>query len=83
VRAAALSAALAGVLSTGTAAAVTIQALFTEGKDAMKKARATLAPDDKDYDRLGGWLEDLQHVAGGKVIGRTGDPGSQPGGMQG
>ena len=49
----------------------------------VEAARATLAPDDKDYERLGGWLEDLQHVAGGKVIGRTGDPGSQPGGMQG
>ncbi|MSO43792.1 MAG: hypothetical protein EXQ74_00540 [Thermoleophilia bacterium] len=38
-------------------------------------ARATLATDDKDYERLGGWLEDLAHVAGGKIIGRTGDPG--------
>ncbi len=44
-------------------------------------ARATLAPDDKDYVRLGVWLEDLAHIAGGKIIGRTGDPGSAPGGM--
>ncbi|MEO2138696.1 MAG: hypothetical protein ABGX91_00480 [Thermoleophilia bacterium] len=45
----------------------------------VEAARAGLAPDDKDYDRLGGWLEDLSHIAGGKVIGRTGDPG----GLQG
>lgn len=45
----------------------------------VEAARATLAPDDKDYVRLGGWLEDLSHIAGGKVIGRTGDPG----GLQG
>ncbi len=44
-------------------------------------ARATLPEDDKDYARLTGWLEDLEHVAGGKVIGRTGDPGAQPDGM--
>ena len=48
----------------------------------VESVRATLAPDDKDYERLGGWLEDLQHVAGGKVIGRTGDPGAAPDGMQ-
>ena len=47
----------------------------------VEAARATLEPGDKDYDRLGGWLEDLQHVAGGKVIGRSGDPGAQPDGM--
>lgn len=47
----------------------------------VEAARATLEPDDKDYARLTGWIEDVQHVAGGKVIGRTGDPGSQPGGM--
>jgi len=45
----------------------------------VEAARAGLAPDDKDYDRLGGWLEGLSHIAGGKVIGRTGDPG----GLQG
>ncbi len=49
----------------------------------VEAARATLAPDDKDYVRLGGWLEDLSHIAGGKVIGRTGDPGSRPDGMAG
>ena len=48
---------------------------------AVEAARATLPEDDKDYARLTGWLEDLSHVAGGKVIGRTGDPGSQPDGM--
>lgn len=47
----------------------------------VEAARATLEPGDKDYDRLGGWLEDLSHVAGGAVIGRTGDPGAQPDGM--
>jgi hypothetical protein len=45
----------------------------------VEAARATLEPDDKDYARLSGWLEDLAHVAGGKIIGRTGDPG----GLQG
>lgn len=47
----------------------------------VEAARATLEPDDKDYARLSGWIEDVQHVAGGKVIGRTGDPGAQPDGM--
>jgi hypothetical protein len=47
----------------------------------VEAARATLPADDKDYERLGGWLEDLSHIAGGKVIGRTGDPGAQPDGM--
>ena len=47
----------------------------------VEAARATLEPDDKDYARLTGWIEDVQHVAGGKVIGRTGDPGAQPDGM--
>lgn len=47
----------------------------------VEAARATLDPDDKDYARLTGWIEDVQHVAGGKVIGRTGDPGAQPDGM--
>ncbi len=45
----------------------------------VEAARAGLAPDDKDYERLGVWLEDLTHIAGGKIIGRTGDPG----GLQG
>lgn len=49
----------------------------------VEAARATLEPDDKDYARLTGWIEDVQHVAGGKVIGRTGDPGSRPDGMAG
>ncbi|MBM3664680.1 MAG: hypothetical protein FJW92_02655 [Actinobacteria bacterium] len=48
---------------------------------AVEAARANLSEDDKDYARLTGWLEDLSHVAGGKVIGRTGDPGAQPDGM--
>lgn len=48
---------------------------------AVEAARANLPEDDKDYARLTGWLEDLSHIAGGKVIGRTGDPGSQPDGM--
>ncbi|MBL6632807.1 MAG: hypothetical protein O3B97_01900 [Actinomycetota bacterium] len=47
----------------------------------VEAARATLDPDDKDYARLTGWIEDVQHVAGGKVIGRTGDPGAQADGM--
>lgn len=47
----------------------------------VEAVRATLDPDDKDYARLTGWIEDVQHVAGGKVIGRTGDPGAQPDGM--
>jgi hypothetical protein len=32
--------------------------------------RATLAEDDKDYARLGGWLEDLAIVKGGGVPGK-------------
>jgi len=39
----------------------------------VQEARATLAEDDKDYARLGGWLDDLEIVKGGKVIGRFGD----------
>ena len=39
----------------------------------VMEARATLSEDDKDYARLGGWLEDLEIVKGGKVIGRFGD----------
>ena len=32
--------------------------------------RATLAEDDKDHARLGGWLEDLAVVKGGGVPGK-------------
>ncbi len=45
----------------------------------VEAVRATLAPDDKDYVRLGGWLEELAVIADGKIMGRTGDPG----GLQG
>jgi hypothetical protein len=36
----------------------------------VEAARATLAEDDKDFIRLGGWLEDLSSVAGGQVPGK-------------
>jgi len=36
----------------------------------VEATRASLAVDDKDYERLGGWLEDLQSVAGGAVPGK-------------
>ncbi len=36
----------------------------------VEAARAGLGEDDKDYDRLNGWLEDLKQVAGGGVPGR-------------
>jgi hypothetical protein len=36
----------------------------------VEAARATLADDDKDFVRLGGWLEDLASVAGGAVPGK-------------
>jgi hypothetical protein len=39
----------------------------------VEDARATLAEDDKDHARLGGWLDDLAVVKGGQVIGRHGD----------
>jgi len=39
----------------------------------VQEARASLAEDDKDYARLGGWLDDLAVVKGGQVIGRFGD----------
>ncbi len=39
----------------------------------VQEARATLSEDDKDYARLGGWLDDLAVVKGGQVIGRFGD----------
>ncbi|MDX6554232.1 MAG: hypothetical protein QOD86_427 [Miltoncostaeaceae bacterium] len=34
------------------------------------EARSGLAEDDKDYARLGGWLEDLEAVKGGGVPGK-------------
>ena len=37
---------------------------------AVEEARSTLEQDDKDYERLGGWLEDLAQVAGGSVPGK-------------
>lgn len=36
----------------------------------VMEARSGLAEDDPDYARLGGWLDDLEVVKGGKVIGR-------------
>jgi hypothetical protein len=39
----------------------------------VEDTRAGLPEDDKDYVRLGGWLEDLAVVKGGQVIGRHGD----------
>jgi hypothetical protein len=36
----------------------------------VKAARDGLAEDDKDYARLTGWLEDLDNIAGGNVIGK-------------
>lgn len=38
---------------------------------AVEEARAGLAEDDKDYTRLGGWLEDLALVKGGGVPGKS------------
>lgn len=38
--------------------------------DEVEAARAGLAEDDKDYERLGNWLEDLKAVAGGAIPGR-------------
>ncbi|MCU0307688.1 MAG: hypothetical protein MUE51_07955 [Thermoleophilia bacterium] len=43
----------------------------------VEAARAGLAEDDKDYTRTGGWLEELQAIQGGSVIGRTGDVGNR------
>jgi hypothetical protein len=37
---------------------------------AVEEARAGLTDDDKDYARLGGWLEDLAVVKGGGVPGK-------------
>jgi len=37
------------------------------------EARSGLAEDDPDYTRLSGWLQDLEVIKGGKVIGRFGD----------
>ena len=42
-------------------------------KTLVAQARAGLAEDDKDYARLTGWLDDLEVVKGGKVVGRFGD----------
>jgi hypothetical protein len=36
----------------------------------VTEARAGLAEDDKDYARLGGWLEDLEAVKGGAIPGK-------------
>ena len=36
----------------------------------VEAARAGLSEDDKDYERLGNWLEDLKAVAGGSIPGR-------------
>lgn len=36
----------------------------------VEAARASLAEDDKDFVRLGGWLEDLAVVKGGGVPGK-------------
>ncbi len=36
----------------------------------VEAARAGLAEDDKDFARLGGWLEDLAVVKGGGVPGK-------------
>lgn len=38
--------------------------------DEVNAALATLDPDDKDYARLQGWLEDLSTVKGGGVPGK-------------
>jgi hypothetical protein len=37
----------------------------------VEKARATLSADDRDHERLGGWLADLQAISAGGVIGRA------------
>ncbi|MFN8111319.1 MAG: hypothetical protein U0Y82_15985 [Thermoleophilia bacterium] len=39
----------------------------------VQEARGGLPEDDKDYIRLTGWLEDLEVVKGGKVVGKFGD----------
>ena len=36
----------------------------------VEAARATLAEDDKDHARMGGWLDDLSVVKGGGVPGK-------------
>ena len=36
----------------------------------VEEARSGLAEDDKDYVRLGGWLEDLGQIKGGGVPGK-------------
>ena len=45
----------------------------------VEAARAGLDADDPDYVRLGGWLEDLEVIVAGKIVGRTGDPGGLEG----
>jgi len=39
--------------------------------DEVEKARATLEPGDKDFERLGNWLTDLRAIAGGAVVGKS------------
>jgi hypothetical protein len=39
--------------------------------DEVEKARATLDPSEKDFERLGGWLTDLQAIANGAVMGKS------------
>jgi len=39
--------------------------------EAVEKARATLVPGDKDFERLGAWLTDLRSIAGGAVMGKS------------
>ena len=36
----------------------------------VEEARSGLSEDDKDYNRLGGWLEDLGQIKGGGVPGK-------------
>lgn len=49
-----------------TANKVNVAEIIAEVED----ARATLDADDKDFARLGGWLEDLAVVQGGGVPGK-------------
>lgn len=37
----------------------------------VERARAPLAPDDRDHERLGVWLDDLNAIASGGVIGKA------------
>ena len=36
----------------------------------VQEIRATLSEDDKDYARLGVWIEDLEGILGGKIPGK-------------